>query len=439
MISIKEIQSNYKKNEMKKSKLIIISIIGLLLIGCIGYFIFHKENNTVELITEKPHYGDIATSVTATGKIQPVDTVAVGTQVSGTIQKVFVDFNSVVKKGQLLAQIDQSLFLAQVEQITANLQLAKSNLSYQSSNYNRQTELYKAGGISRADFETAKNQYEVARDNVNSVGAQLKSAKRNLSFTDILSPIDGTVLSRKVSEGQTVAASLNTPTLFSIAKDLTKMQVQASVDEADVGNVKVGESATFTVDAFPDDVFKGTVIEVRLQPAISSNVVTYTTIINANNDALKLKPGMTANIIIYTKEEKNVLLISAKAIAFQPDSTLGKQFKIRKLFLGNNKDKKGKGNYNKAAGLSLNEKPKKDSIDHKKAIVWKKIGDSLVPQHIRIGLDDDVNVQIVKGITEQDEIITGVNALKQSKTSKTTEQSPFIPKRGGGGGGSGKR
>ncbi|MCC9070306.1 efflux RND transporter periplasmic adaptor subunit [Flavobacterium sp. F-65] len=420
---------------MKKSKLIIIIIIGLLLIGCIGYFIFHKEGNTVELITEKPHYGDIATSVTATGKIQPVDTVAVGTQVSGTIQKVFVDFNSVVKKGQLLAQIDQSLFLAQVEQITANLQLAKSNLSYQSSNYNRQTELYKAGGISRADFEAAKNQYEVARDNVNSVTAQLKSAQRNLSFTNISSPIDGTVLSRKVSEGQTVAASLNTPTLFSIAKDLTKMQVQASVDEADVGNVKVGEKATFTVDAFPDDVFDGTVIEVRLQPAISSNVVTYTTIINASNDALKLKPGMTANIIIYTKEVKNALLISAKAIAFQPDSTLGKQFKIRKLFLGSIKDKKGKGNY-KNKNEPAN-KFQKDSTDHKKAIVWKKVGDSLLPIHIKIGLDDDVNVQVLKGITEQDEIITGVNALKQVKNSKGTEQSPFIPKRGGGG--SGKR
>lgn len=429
MISIEEIRSNYKKDKMKKSKLIIIIIIGVLLIGCIGYFIFHKESNSVSLITEKPHYGDIATSVTATGKIQPVDTVAVGTQVSGTIQKVFVDFNSVVKKGQLLAQIDQSLFLAQVEQITANLQLAKSNLSYQSSNYNRQTELYKAGGISRADFETAKNQYEVARDNVNSVVAQLKSAQKNLSFTNIFSPIDGTVLSRKVSEGQTVAASLNTPTLFSIAKDLTKMQVQASVDEADVGNVKVGENASFTVDAFPDDVFTGTVIEVRLQPAISSNVVTYTTIINASNDALKLKPGMTANIIIYTKEVKNALLISAKAIAFQPDSTLGKQFKIRKVILGNNKEKKSRGN-------SKNEtasKSQKDSIDHKKAIVWKKVGDSLLPLHIKIGLDDDVNVQILKGITEQDEIITGVNTVKQSKNSKATEQSPFMPKRGGGG------
>ncbi|KFF10679.1 efflux RND transporter periplasmic adaptor subunit [Flavobacterium hydatis] len=421
---------------MKKSKLIIIIIIGLLLIGCIGYFIFHKDNNTVELITEKSHYGDVATSVTATGKIQPVDTVAVGTQVSGTIQKVFVDFNSVVKKGQLLAQIDQSLLLAQVEQTTANLQLSRSNLSYQLSNFNRQSELYKAGGISKADYETARNQYEVARDNVNSVAAQLKSVQKSLSFTNIFSPIDGTVLSRKVSEGQTVAASLNTPTLFSIAKDLTKMQVQASVDEADVGNVKVGESASFTVDAFPDDVFKGTVIEVRLQPTISSNVVTYTTIINAPNDDLKLKPGMTANIIIYTKEVKNALLISAKAIAFQPDSTLGKQFKIRKIFLGNNSKNKGSGGSykNKTNTASLGNKPQNDTVDHKKAIVWKKVGDSIIPKHIKIGLDDDVNVQVIKGITAQDEIITGVNSLKQSKNSKGADSSPFIPKRGGGSG-----
>ncbi|WP_428229504.1 efflux RND transporter periplasmic adaptor subunit [Flavobacterium sp.] len=427
---------------MKRSKLIIIIIIGLLVIGGIAYFMFHKDGNKVELITEKPHYGDIATSVTATGKIQPVDTVAVGTQVSGTIQKVFVDFNSVVKKGQLLAQIDQSLLIAQVQQISANLQLAKNNLSYQQSNFNRQNELYKAGGISRADYETAKNQYDVAKDNVNSVAAQLRSVQKSLSFTDIFSPIDGTVLTRKVSEGQTVAASLNTPTLFSIAKDLTKMQVQASVDEADVGNVKVGENASFTVDAFPDDVFKGTVIEVRLQPTISSNVVTYTTIINAPNDDLKLKPGMTANIIIYTNEIKNTLLISAKAVAFQPDSTLGKQFKFRKLSLGNKGKHKGNhtgnNNGNKYGDNAKSNTKTMDTVDHKKAIVWRRVGDSILPKHIRIGLDDDINVQVLKGITAQDEIITGVNSLKQSKSTKATESSPFMPKRGGGGGG-GKR
>lgn len=434
MISIKVILSNFKYIKMKKRKLIIIICVGLLLIGCIGYFIFHKDENTVELITEKPHYGDIATSVTATGKIQPVDTVAVGTQVSGTIQKVFVDFNSVVKKGQLLAQIDQSLFIAQVQQVASNLQLAKSNLNYQQSNYNRQTQLYNAGGISKADFEIAKNQYEVAKDNVNSVAAQLRSVQKNLSFTEIFSPIDGTVLSRKVSEGQTVAASLNTPTLFSIAKDLTKMQVRASVDEADVGNVKVGESASFTVDAFPDDVFKGTVIEVRLQPAISANVVTYTTIINASNDDLKLKPGMTANIVIYTNEVKKALLISVKAMAFQPDSTLGKQFKVKKVSLENNKE--NKRNQKRAKGQSdVNTA----TISHKGAMVWKKVGDSLIPQKIEIGLDDDINVQIVKGITENDEIVTGINIGKQSKSSKATDQSPFMPKRGGGNSRSGRR
>ncbi|MEO4006891.1 efflux RND transporter periplasmic adaptor subunit [Flavobacterium sp. CAU 1735] len=410
---------------MKKSRLIIGIIIGLLLIGGIAYFIFNKEENIIQLTTEKPHYGAISTSVSATGKIQPVDTVAVGTQVSGTIQKVFVDFNSVVKKGQLLAQIDQSLLLAQVQQITANLQQAKSNYSYQQSNFTRQTQLYNAGGISKADFEAAKNQYEVARDNVNSVSAQLRSIQKSLSFTTIASPIDGTVLSRKVSEGQTVAASLNTPTLFSIAKDLTKMQVQASVDEADVGNVKVGERASFTVDAFPDDVFTGTVIEVRLQPTISSNVVTYTTIINAPNDDLKLKPGMTANIVIYTKEIKNTLLVSAKAIAFQPDSTLTKQYKIGKAPTHNRTGRKA----------SKSNVHQTDSIIPKKATVWIKEGMTLVPKQIEIGLDNDIDVQVIKGITDKNEIATGINVPRQSKNNKANNSSPFIPKRPGGGGG----
>ena len=410
---------------MKRSKLIIIIVIGLVLIGWIGYSIFHKEDKSIQLITEKPHYGAIATSVTATGKIQPVDTVAVGTQVSGTIQKVFVDFNSVVKKGQLLAQIDPSLFLAQVQQISSNLQLAKSNLNYQQLNFNRQSELYKAGGISKADFDLAKNQHDVAKDNVNSVAAQLRSVQKSLSFTEISSPINGTVLSRKVSEGQTVAASLNTPTLFSIAKDLTKMQVRASVDEADVGNIKVGENASFTVDAFPDDVFKGTVIEVRLQPAISANVVTYTTIINAPNDDLKLKPGMTANIIIYTNEVNNALLLSVKAMAFKPDSTVIKQFKMRKLAFDTNK--------------KSNRNVNKNAVPNKEIIVWKKVGDSLLPQKIELGLDDDINMQILKGITEQDEIVNGIEIAKQSKNTNPTNQSPFMPRRSGGNPNSGKK
>ena len=305
----------------------------VLLIAAIGVAIwfwkFRAGESVIILEIEKPQYGTLSNSVTATGTVQPVDTVAVGSQVSGTIKGVFADFNSTVKKGQLLAQIDKSLFQAQVDQINANLQSAQSNLVYQKSNYERQSKLFDVGAISKADLETALYSYNSAKDNVNGIKAQLMSAQKNLSFTDIYSPIDGTVLSRSISEGQTVASSFNTPTLFSIAKDLTKMQVQASVDEADIGNVAKGQRVIFSVDAFPADTFSGIVKEIRLRSSVSSNVVTYTTIIDAPNDQMKLKPGMTANITIYTKELNNVLLISARALSFQPDSVLAKIYTIQ--------------------------------------------------------------------------------------------------------------
>ena len=217
---------------------------------------------------------------------------------------------------------------AQVQQVGANLQQAKSTLAYQLSNYNRQKQLFDVGAISRAELETALNAYDVAKDNLTSAQAQIQSAQKNLSYSDIYSPIDGTVLSRNVSEGQTVAASFSTPTLFSIAKDLTKMQVRAAIDEADIGNVKVGQRASFTVDAFPDKDFNGTVKEVRLQASVSANVVTYVTIIDAPNNDLKLKPGMTANIIVYTEEIQDALIIPAKALNFKPDSLVTKKYTV---------------------------------------------------------------------------------------------------------------
>ena len=290
--------------------------------------VLRDRSPEIVLATEKPHAGSIANAVTATGTVQPVDTVAVGTQVSGTISKVYADFNSKVKKGQLLAELDKTILNAQVQQIVSSIQQAQSQLTYQQSNFNRQSQLYNAGAISKADLETAQNGFNVAQAGLRSTQSQLQAAQKNLSLASIYSPIDGTVLSRNVSEGQTVAASFNTPTLFSIAKDLTHMQVGAAVDEADIGNVKTGQRVSFTVDAFPDDVFEGKLLEVRLQPTVSANVVTYTTIINAPNDQLKLKPGMTANITIYTKEENNALLISARATKFKPDSAIVRKYKI---------------------------------------------------------------------------------------------------------------
>jgi HlyD family secretion protein len=408
----------------KRTWIILIGIVvaaGVL----IWYFKFRDNGTVIVLQTDHPHTGTLSNSVTATGTIQPVDTVAVGTQVSGTIKNVYADFNSTVKKGQLLAQLDKSLLEAQVQQITANLQQAKANAVYQKSNFERQSQLYNAGAISKADYENALYQYNSSNENVNAILAQLSSAKRNLSFADIYSPIDGTVLSRSVSEGQTVASSFSTPTLFSIAKDLTKMQVQASVDEADIGNVTKGQRVVFTVDAFPDDSFEGTVQEVRLKPTTSSNVVNYTTIINAPNEKMKLKPGMTANITIYTKEVPNVMTIPARALQFQPDSILGQYYRIEGAVPHSN----GRMHQNRKAD-NMPPAPAYDSTAT--ATVWLKKDSSIVAQKITTGMNDETEVQVVSGLTPNDEIITGYQQISKKEAKKTTDASPFMPRRPGG-------
>lgn len=406
---------------MKKVKWLIWVLV-LAAVGTgIWYWKFREEKTTIVLNTEKPQYGTISNTITATGTLQPVDTVAVGSQVSGTINKVLVDFNSTVKKGQLLAQLDKSLLQAQVEQISANLQQAKSNLVYQQSNFERQSKLYNVGAVSKAELETAQYQYNAAKDNVNSVAAQLSSANRNLSFTDIYSPIDGTVLSRSVSEGQTVASSFNTPTLFSIAKDLTNMQVQASVDEADIGSVAQGQRVIFTVDAFPEDTFSGRVKEVRLQPSTSANVVSYTTLIDAPNADKRLKPGMTASIFIYTKEIENALLVPASAFTFRPDSVISKLYTIE-----------GKGNRKPPANVDSGQKR-----TEKAGYVWVKKDSSLILRPVVTGMNNETERQIISGLSTDDIVVTGYEQLKGKQAAKTT--SPFMPQRRPGGSGGGSR
>src|SRR5579863_3329294 len=311
---------------MKRALLIILLV--LLAGGGVWYFYFRKEEKPVVLTTEEPRYGYISKSVTATGTIEPVDTVNVGCQVSGTINAIYTDYNAKVTKHQLIATLDKSLFEASVNQYKANLEVAKSTLVYAQNTFERESTLYKAGAIAKADYDNYENQYQGAKATVNSVQAQLDAAAKNLDYASIYSPVDGVVMTRNVSVGQTVAASFSTPTLFIIAKDITKMQVQAAVSEADIGDVRTGLRSTFTVDAYPDITFTGTVNQVRLEPAVSANVVTYTTIISAPNQDLKLKPGMTANIFIFTQEIDSALLISAKALKFKPDATMEKQFRI---------------------------------------------------------------------------------------------------------------
>ncbi|PIF46796.1 HlyD family secretion protein [Chryseobacterium sp. 52] len=396
---------------------------GIMVLGAVWYFFVREEEVKIQLETVRPEMGEISNSITATGTVQPVDTVAVGTQVSGIIKKTYVDFNSTVKKGQLLATLDPDLLQFQSEQIKANLQNAKSNLAYNNINFNRQSQLYKVGAISKADFDNATNQYNAAKAQVNSVNAQLSTANKNLSLTNIYSPIDGTVLNRNVSEGQTVASSFSTPTLFSIAKDLTKMQVRASVDEADIGNVKVGQKATFTVDAFPDEIFKGEVSEVRLHPTVSSNVVNYTTIINADNSSLKLKPGMTANITIYTQVLENIMKIPSAATSFRPDSIIVKKYKVNSPFANG---KHGKGQRKKQNPDTANK--------NDEAAVWIIGKDSTISRKkIKTGMDNDTEIQVISGLNTTDNIITGYKVLSK-KSSGNAAKSPFMPQRRGGGG-----
>ena len=417
-------KTNYKK---------ILIIAGAVVILFLAWFFFIRTpEKPVVLQSEKPTRGYIATSVTATGKIEPVDTVAVGTQVSGILKYLYVDFNTKVKKGQLIAALDKSLLQATLDQNKGNLQNAISQMNLQKNNYERQSLLFKTDAISKADYDSALYGYNSAKAQVAADQAAVRSAQKNLTYADIYSPIDGVILNRNISVGQTVAASFSTPTLFIIAKDITKMQVQANVDEADIGDVAKGERVTFTVDAFINDSFSGTVEDIRLHPSVSANVVTYTTIINAPNNDMKLKPGMTANIIIYTKEINNALLIPAKALTFTPDSTMAKDYIIQ----GAVAHKTGHKKADAGGNAPHNVKSRNDStgIVKQKAFVWLLSGKTLTQKRIEIGLNDDQNVEVLRGLTANDMVVTGIATGTATTASAAPAGSPFMPKRGGGGG-----
>ena len=281
-----------------------------------------KKEQKVEFETAKVERQDIHTSITATGTIEPVTSVTVGTQVSGIVAKLYVDYNSIVKKGQVIAELDKTNLISELNRSRADLTSAQSTLNYEQSNFNRYKTLHDKGLVSADEFESARLSYEKARQTVASSRESVRKAETNLGYATITSPIDGVVLSKSVEEGQTVAASFNTPELFTIAQDLTDMRVIADIDEADIGGVQEGQRVSFTVDAFPDDHFEGKVTQVRQQATTSSNVVTYEVVISAPNNDLKLKPGLTANVTIYTFEKNNVLAIPSKALRFTPNEAL---------------------------------------------------------------------------------------------------------------------
>ncbi len=262
--------------------------------------------------------GSLQNSVTATGTVEPVTQVEVGTQVSGIVSHLYADYNSVVKKGQLIAELDKTNLLNDLSSKKSNLAVSKTEYEYQQKNYERTKTLYDKQLVSESDYETAYYNYNKAKNNYDIAKIQLATSETNLSYATIYSPIDGVVLSRAVEEGQTVNAGMNTPTLFNIAADLTDMRVIADVDEADIGDVRDGQRVSFTVDAYPTVVFEGSVRQVRQEATTTSNVVTYEVVISAPNPDLKLKPGMTANITIYTLERDGVLLVPTKALKFTP-------------------------------------------------------------------------------------------------------------------------
>ena len=349
---------------------VILAIVAWLLSG-------GKEKEDINFKQEKVGTHTLQNSITATGTIEAETSVTVGTQVSGIVNKLYVDYNSVVKKGQVIAELDKTNLISELNTAKANLASAESNLSYQSANMKRYQTLYKKGLVSADDYENALLTYRQSKEQVATAKENVQKAQTNLGYATITSPIDGTVISKSVEEGQTVAASFNTPELFTIAKDLTNMQVVADVDEADIGEVAVGNRVAFTVDAYPDDTFEGVVKQVRLEATTTNNVVTYEVVISAPNADLKLKPGLTANVTIFTKEQPNVLSVPNKALRFTPTKeTVGKDMKIV--------DCKGKNK------------------------VWTLNDKTLTAHPVNIGQSDATHTQIISGVKAGQSIVTEI-------------------------------
>ena len=360
-----------------------------------------KKEEQITFDTAAVAPANIMNSITATGTIEPVTSVTVGTQVSGIVSKLYVDYNSVVKKGQVIAELDKTNLMSQLNSAKTQLATAQSQLNYQTTNFNRYKTLYQKGLVAADDFDNAKLSYTQAKEQVASAKEEVQRAQTNLGYATITSPIDGIVLSKSVEEGQTVAASFSTPELFTIAQDLTNMQVVANVDEADIGDVKEGERVSFTVDAYPDDTFEGTVKQVRQEATTTNNVVTYEVVISAPNADLKLKPGLTANVTIYTAERKGVLSVPSKALRFTPQKeTVGKMKIVDQT--GNAKNK-----------------------------IWTIEGNSIVAHKVNIGMTDGTNTQILNGISAGVKVVTGLNVTggeqDDAQADAGGEKSPFAP------------
>ena len=398
---------------MNKKKIILIAV-SIAVVAGAGFWLFgsSKAQHKVTYETAVVTRGEISESITATGTIEPVTEVEVGTQVSGSIDKIYADYNSVVTKGQLIAEMDRVTLQSEVASQRAAYNGAKAEYEYQQKNYERNRGLHEKQLISDTDYEQSVYNYEKAKSNYESSQASLAKAERNLSYATITSPIDGVVINRAVEEGQTVASGFETPTLFTIAADLTQMQVVADVDEADIGGVEEGQRVSFTVDAYPNDTFEGTVTQIRLGEdsstssgsSTSSTVVTYEVVISAPNPDLKLKPRLTANVTIYTLDRKDVLSVPARALRFTPERPL----------------------------IGENDIVKDCESPHK---LWTREGNTFTAHPVTVGISNGINTEIISGISEGATIVTeatigkmpGGGAPADMQQAAGGERSPFMP------------
>ena len=400
---------------MKKKRKIWLIILAVVVVAIAAIAIIKAmKSANKELVIRTHVVGEytVENTVTATGTIEPVETVEVGTQVSGKVEKIYVDFNDVVKKGQLMAELDKQTLNQSLSRAKASLTSAESQLNYAKLTYERTKQLYESNAATLAAYQEAQNTYTRAQMSKRNAQASYDQARVDLAYAEIYSPIDGIVLDRAVEVGQTVAASFSTPTLFTLANDLTKMQVEADVDEADIGQVKVGQRVTFTVDAYMDDVFEGTVNQIRMKPTTTSNVVTYTVIIEAPNPDQKLFPGMTASVTIVT-EEATGLAVPAEAFNFTPDEQVLKAMR---------KPEKPEGQM-----PPQGEKPQMQGgqgTDHN--MVWLKKGDNMVPCPVKVGMSDGAYKIIEEGVQVGDSVVLSAQYVAKEKAVKKGDN-PFMP------------
>jgi HlyD family secretion protein len=426
---------------MKKKVLIIAGIVLVLVAVLFLLKPFSKKVSAVTFDTVKVEKGTISNNVTATGTINAITSINVGTQVSGIIQKIYVDFNDHVKQGQLLAKIDETNLLEQLKQSQATHDQAQAQLNYEESTYNRTKALYEKNLIAQSDYDQALYNYENSKASLVNAKSAVSRAKVNLDYATITSPIEGVVLNRAVEEGQTVAASFSTPTLFTIVNDLTQMQVQTSVDEADIGKVKEGQRVEFTVDTYIDLKFEGKVSQVRLQPVTTNNVVTYTVILSAPNPEKKLMPGMTATATIFVDEKVNTLILSGKALRFTPSIEYLQKImaKAMKQFKGSNKFPAGMSGLAASgqtamtgttlpSNLPIGALPGNSAASANSKTVWMKddIG-GIRPVVVTTGIDNGSNVEILSGLNEGDNVVTSMNGgtVKKATTSNNNPGGPF--------------